>query len=232
MGYEATSDGTLRVLIADVDAVWAGLLAGYPLAEQHSQYSNDIGTGELRSVEKIASTVVSELGTYDPTSSYAVTQHAETFEVAVWSGGKLGDADVVLKVLAELGVTGEIDAVGEDHHKWRWRLRDGALAEENGRVVYGEDVDSGIWVAQLCVGGAGFDRIAVTCGEQAAHAQVSAWCHQYSRGAGQGQSEVNAHISGDAFVLPEWATALGWRARVLPVGGGLSAMDEGGKSAV
>lgn len=213
MGYEATSDGTLYVPVAAADAIWVELIERYPNAEDYAQDCVD----ELSSVHRIASAAAGELGSYDPTSGYSITETDQSYQVSVWAGGKLGSPELYLQVLAEHGVTGEIHSVGEDSDTWRWRLADGDLCDESGRLVYGEDVDASAWVAQLATGAGLYDRVAVTSSERAAHDQITAWCREVVR------AEAPTPLSDadlDEVTVAARAAELGIRGRVIPAHSG------------
>ncbi|WP_128645084.1 hypothetical protein [Rhodococcus sp. BS-15] len=213
MGYEATSGGTLYVPVAAADAIWVELIERYPNAEDYVEGCVE----ELASVDKIASAVAGELGSYDPTSGYSVTRVEQSCQVSVWGSGKLGSPELYLQVLAEHGATGEIHGAGEDSAMWRWKLADGGLSDDGGRMVYGEDVDPSAWVAQLASGVGAYDRIAVTSSEQAAHDQITAWCREIVLAEAPTplpETEL------DAVAVATRAAELGIRGRVIPAASG------------
>ncbi|MFT7025762.1 MAG: hypothetical protein ACJA07_004893 [Rhodococcus sp. (in: high G+C Gram-positive bacteria)] len=213
MGYEATSDGTLYVPAAYADAIWIELAERYPDAEDYAKDCLD----ELSSVDKIASAVAGELGSFDPTSGYSVTRVEQSYQVSVWAGGKLGSPELYLQILAEHGVTGEIHSVGEESDAWRWKLADGDLCDEGGRMVYGEDVDPSAWVAQLTSGAGAYDRVAVASSERAAHDQIAVWCREAVLAEATMQlSEAEL----DAAAVAKRAAELGIRGRVVPAHSG------------
>lgn len=57
---------------------------------------------------------------------------------ATWGKSSVEEEQFLLR-LAKLGVTGTVDARGEDGNLWRWRLRDGEVQSYVGVVQYPGD---------------------------------------------------------------------------------------------
>lgn len=97
--------------------------------------------------------------------------------IYVSANDRASDADRVLKILAESGATGEVECCGEDGALWRWRLADGTVHEDDGRVLYAGDVDTTAWLVQLqAADDHELDMVAVVAAECDGIPVLARWC--------------------------------------------------------
>jgi hypothetical protein len=144
-------------------------------------------------------------------------------DIMVSASSRAPDADRVLNILAESGATGAVECCGEDDALWRWRLADGALHDDAGRILYAGDVDTTGWVVQLqAVDDHDLDRVAIVATEHAGIPLLAQWC----------RDAIAAHVAdgvipvvdladlNDDIVVDLWARTLGGvRYSIRPVTG-------------
>ncbi|NKU37561.1 hypothetical protein GS887_26820 [Rhodococcus hoagii] len=196
MGYYVNSRGTITLATAVLDEVWETLqvasaenLVDVSAADRLEDWAS--------AADKIAVVVADVLGSTCPPDAFHRSGDASEVELQVWADGKLGEALEVFEILAAHGATGEIEAVGEDYSRWRWRWADGVVHDESARTIYDGQVDTEGWVVQMqSLDDHDFDHIALVACEAAGKVLIAQWC----------RDEYAAHPSCMATVRRQTAT--------------------------
>ncbi|MBM4574769.1 hypothetical protein GS489_31625 [Rhodococcus hoagii] len=169
--------------------------------------------------DKIAVVVADVLGSTCPPDAFHRSGDASEVELQVWADGKLGEALEVFEILAAHGATWEIEAVGEDYSRWRWRWADGVVHDESARTIYDGQVDTEGWVVQMqSLDDHDFDHIALVACEAAGKVLIAQWCRDEYAAHPELHGHCPAPDGDEDAVIDAWTNAIGGvRYRVSPV---------------
>lgn len=224
MGCYANCNGTLAIAAAAVAPLWAALEAAArttpPMVDISAAASADPDDGLAG---KIGAVIAEQIGQDCAGYGYQADELDGVVDLSIWGDGKILGAKRVLRIVAEHGVTGIIECRGEDYSLWQWRLADGAVHDEDGRIVYDGEVDTDGFIAQLQgPGDSSFDRVAVLPSESSAWAQIATWCRADYRDYRDEVPVSAVQIDDDTdddTVIARWTTLLGGvKYRIMRVG--------------
>lgn len=220
MGYDVSSTGRITIPASRLDSIWAAFCSA----------DNEVNTTAVKDegsiADKVARTIASNFGRHE-FESYCSPTDPVVMDFSAY--GRTCGAESILSIVAAHGGTGSVEAVGEDNDRWRWRLVDDEVLRESGYTVYVGDVDTSGWIAQLqFYDDNGFDHVAVLPSEEAAHAQIAAWCRSDYLECGLPAGAVISDTDDDATVIERWTNLLGGvRHRIHPVASALTAPEQG-----
>lgn len=159
----------------------------------------------------VGTALMEALGVTDGTCAEGrVDLSADETDTVLWASGegRHDDDDVkrLLGVFAAEGIDGEIICEGEDYSRWRWRVADGEVHNDDGTTVYDTDP---VWIVQMqSVDDHDLDHIAVTQDRRKSTAILAEWAKQdAAKLAASGVSAANAFNPdvSDEDILVQWA---------------------------
>lgn len=211
MGYNMEARGTISLDRPAVDSVWAALQAAGESGVVDTALCSLLHA-DADNAERIACVLADAFGSECPGDAFHLDADSAGVDVTVWAYGKSGSETEVLSIIAEHGGTGEIECVGEDGCRWRWRLADGTAHDESARTIYCGDVDTAGWIAQLqSIDDHNLDRVAVVASEAEGLSLIAHWCRlDYAENPElHGAYPPPAEDADDAAVIATWTQAIG-----------------------